>query len=130
MSSVKTVTSGQPMPTAARSAQRQAVVVEDDRAGQDADDAEADGEVAEAAHRAVQLLRIAELVQVGDVLLDDVVAGLALCHRSLLTRTGSPDGRWVRLRPPSRPDPGAAAATLGVRRARTRGRAWTRGLRG
>ena len=46
------------------------------------DDAEADGEVAEAAHRAVQLLRIAELVQVGDVLLDDVVAGRSsLGHR-------------------------------------------------
>ena len=29
------VTSGQPMPTAAGPAQRQAVVVEDDRAGQD-----------------------------------------------------------------------------------------------
>ena len=59
------------------------VVVQDDRAGQDADDAEADREVAEPAHRAEQLLRIAELVQVGDVLLDDVVAGLPLGHRSL-----------------------------------------------
>ena len=59
----------------------QAVVVEDDRAGQDADDREADREVAEAAHRAEQLLRVAELVEVGDVLLDDVVARRCLGHR-------------------------------------------------
>ena len=52
----------------------EAVVVEDDRAGQDADDREADREVAETAHRAEQLLRVAERMQVGDVLLDDVVA--------------------------------------------------------
>ena len=69
--------------TCARAAERETVVVEDDRAGQDADDAEADREVAESAHRAEQLLRVAQLVQVSDVLLDDVVAGALLGHRYL-----------------------------------------------
>ena len=58
----------------------QAVVVQDHRAGQDGDDAEADGEVAEAAHRAEQLLRVAQSMQVLDVLLDRVLARSRLGH--------------------------------------------------
>src|SRR5439155_10542491 len=52
----------------------EAIVVEDHRAGQDRDDAEADGEVAEAAHAAEQLLGVAEAVQVANVLLDGLFA--------------------------------------------------------
>ena len=52
----------------------QAVVEQDDRTGQDADDAEADGEVAEPAHGAEELLGIAQAVQFGDVLLDRLFA--------------------------------------------------------
>ena len=94
-----------------RTAPGQSVVVQDDRPGQDADDAEADGEVAEAAHRAEQLLRVAELVQVRDVLLDDVVAGCRLCHRflphSYLGRRGRRPERRLQ------PERGAARETRG-----------------
>jgi NAD(P)-dependent dehydrogenase (short-subunit alcohol dehydrogenase family) len=92
----------------------QTVVVQDDRPGQDADDAEADREVAEAAHRAEQLLRVAELVQVRDVLFDDVVAGCRLCHRILPHSTEPPIDRWaISAGPPSvsRPTAGTPHAS-------------------
>ena len=52
----------------------EAVVVEDHGAGQDRDDREADGEVAEAAHAAEQLLGVSQLMQVANVLLDGLFA--------------------------------------------------------
>ncbi len=68
----------------------EAVVVEDDRAGQDRDDRETDREVAESAHRAEQLLGIAQAVQVLDVLLDLL---FPCGHRVLLIDRAPPDSR-------------------------------------
>src|SRR5450759_2472332 len=64
----------------------QAVVEQDDRAGQDRDDRKADGEVGEPAHRPEKLLRIPQAMQVVHILPDDLFAGL-VC---LLSHPGPP----------------------------------------
>ena len=92
----------------------EAVVVQDDRAGQDRDDREADGEVAESAHRAEQLLGVTQPVEVAcRSLRDDIVAGtrpgssrppISTCRRMPTTRCRSPSRAG-----PSGPARGAGA---------------------
>ena len=105
-----------------RPAEGQPVVEEDDRARQDRDDAEADREVAEAAHRAEQLLRVAEPVQVLDVAPDRVVAAGAAGHRAHSTtlQAGGRTGANGRSGPPQ----------LRMTSRHRANRRWSRGVRG
>ena len=66
--SVNTLTSGQPNAISAGPPMTSPCVVERHRASEDRDDRERDGEVREAAHRAEQLLRVAERVELAGIL--------------------------------------------------------------
>jgi hypothetical protein len=58
-----------------RPAELQSVAKQLNGAGENGNDRKRDGEIREAAHLAVQLLRVAELLQVVQILTDEIVAG-------------------------------------------------------